>query len=159
MTRTGRPAARANLFDDRRIRRRTASEVRDPRMGGIIVAHRLDVDRHDLTVSHEIAQRREVQRASAAICPGLDDQLRARLVDDLLVDPEIEWVLERLCPEPRRSDPRIREIQDIVSARDGRAVEAAVETKANGLEGAADVVLHGPRFYGRPSSRSPSASM
>ena len=92
--------ARANLVDDAGIGRGSAAEIRDARMLRVVVAQRLDVDRDDLAAAEQVAQRRKEERTAPAIRPGLDDQLGSRLGDDLLVDPEIERVLERLRSEP-----------------------------------------------------------
>jgi hypothetical protein len=95
----------------------------------VVVALRLDVDRHDLAASHEIAERREVERAPTAVGPGLDDELGRRLEHDLLVDPEIERVLKGLRTEPGRLRPRVRLVEHVVRPRDGRIVEATVKAE------------------------------
>src|SRR5687767_3687923 len=67
----------------------------------------IDVDAHDLATSQEIADGSQEQGASPEIRPGLDDQLRADLVQDLLVVPEVKWALEYPVSEPERVPPRL----------------------------------------------------
>ena len=115
-------------------------------MSRIVRALGHDVDRHDLAATHKVAERGEEQRAAAAIRAGLDDEFGLRLEHDLLVDPEVERVLQRLHTEPGRLRPGVRLVEDVVRASDGGAVEPAIEAKASGRQGAARVVLHGQRF-------------
>ena len=78
MTSVRFPSARAaNLGDDVGVGRRAAAEVRDPRMRRVVVAHLLDVDRDDLPRPEQVADRREEERAAAAVRARLDDELRA----------------------------------------------------------------------------------
>ncbi len=141
------PCASTHLVDDVRIGGRAPAEVGDPRMRRIVLALGLDVDRHDLASPDEVAERREEERAAAAIRPGLDDELRPRLDHDLLVDPEVERVLQRLRAEPRRLGPGIRTRR----GRRARARRPRGRADGRGESGAivrarTRVVLHGQRF-------------
>ena len=141
----------ANLCNDVGIGRGAAAEVRDARMLRVVVSQRLDVDRDDLTRAEQVAHRREEERASAAVRPGLDDQLGSRLDHDLLVDPEIERILERLSAEPRGLRPRIRLVEDVVRAIDRRPVQPPVDAEACSRQSSLDVVLHGGAILGAQS--------
>ena len=54
---------------------------------------RVDVDRDDPPTAEQVEQGGEVEGAAAVKRPRLDEQVRTRLVDDLLVDPEVERAL------------------------------------------------------------------
>ena len=114
----------------------------------IVVSQRLDVDRDDLTRAEQVAYRGEEERASAAVRPGLDDQLGSRLGHDLLVDPEIEWILERLSAEPGRLRPGVRRVEDVMRALDRRPVQPSVNAEACSRQSSLDVVLHGGAILG-----------
>ena len=138
----------ANLRDDVGIGRGAAAEVRDARMLRVVLAQRLDVDRDDLAPIEQVAHRREEERAPPAVRPGLDDQLGSRLDHDLLVDPEIERVLERLRAEPRGLRPGVRLVEDVVRALDRRPVEPPVHAEARSGQSSLEVVLHGRAILG-----------
>ena len=133
----------AHLVEDVRVGRRASSEIRDPRVPGVVVPQRLDVDRDHLAAPDEVADRRQVERASPAVRARLDDDVGPRLEDDLLVDPEVERVLQRLRAEPVRPRPRVRLVEHVVSTRNGGPVEPLVHAVAHAGHRPSQVVLHG----------------
>ena len=111
-------------------------------MGRVVVPHRLDIDRDDLSLAEKIAHRGEERGAPAAVRPGLDHEVGLRLEHDLLVHPEIERVLERLSAEPGRLGPRVGQVEHVVGARDRGPVEPLVDTEARARHAPSQVVLH-----------------
>ena len=157
MTSVRRPCARrAHLREHLGIGRGAAREVGDARMLRIVVPHRLDVDRDDLALAEEVADRGEVERAAAAPRARLDDELRPRLRHDLLVDPEVERVLERLRAEPRRLRPRVRPVEDVVRA--GRPRPDRVGGRRGRRDAERGRVRTAPIYVGRSEIASPSTS-
>jgi GNAT superfamily N-acetyltransferase len=80
-----------------------AHEIADPGVDGQALGGR-DVDGQDRAMPEQVHDRGEVQRAAAQVRPGLDDEVRARVDEDLLVRPQVERALERPVPEPRQVD-------------------------------------------------------
>ena len=128
-------------------------------MGRVVVAHRLDVDRDDLALAEQVADRGEERGAPTAVRARLDDELRPRLDHDLLVDPEVERVLERLRAEPRRLRPGVRLVEDVVRPRDRGPIEPPVDAEARAPDAPSQVVLHGGGILGgRVAGRAPRGS-
>src|ERR1700693_4474964 len=61
---------------------------------------RLDVDREDLAVPNQLAHRCQEKRAAAERGPALDNQLWAQFLQDLLVDPKVQWALQCAHSQP-----------------------------------------------------------
>ena len=138
--------ATADLGDELGIGRRPAAKVGDPRVRRVVVPRRLDVDGDDLTDTEQVADRSEVERAPTAIRSGLDDQLGSRLDHDLLVDPEVERVLERLGAEPFCLRPGVRDVEDVVGPRDGCTVEPLADAERDAANAAWQRCPHGRGF-------------
>ena len=137
-----------NVGDDVGVGRRPSAQVRDPRVLGVVLTQRLDVERDDLPGPEQLADRGEVESAPAAVRAGLDDELGSRLDHDLLVDPEVQRVLERLRAEPRRVGPRVGQVEHVIGARDGGAVELLADAKGESADSSGQLLLHGRGILG-----------
>ena len=85
------PTSPGDLLRESRVGR-GAAQIRDARVlrpAGLL----LDVDRDDPSVAHEVEQPREVVGASAELGAGLDEDVGTKLVDQLLVEPQVERAL------------------------------------------------------------------
>ena len=117
-------------------------------MHRVVLTQRLDVERDDLPGPEQLADRGEVESAPAAVRAGLDDELGLRLDHDLLVDPEVQGVLERLRAEPRRVGPRVGQVEHVIGARDGGAVELLADAKGESADSSGQLLLHGRGILG-----------
>src|SRR6185436_6972218 len=66
-----------------------------------------NVDSYHISMADDLAKARHEMRACAITSAGLDDNIRFNIINDLLVQPNIQWTLQYVSPKPLRIRPSL----------------------------------------------------
>src|SRR5215211_598013 len=78
---------------------RRPCDVRDSFVSGSVMMV-VDVDGEDLTGADQIQDAGQVVCAAALVGAGFDDEVRLEAIEQLLVDPQVQWAFPKLHTEP-----------------------------------------------------------